>query len=104
MVGVGWGTCRNFPAVLQRLKSPGRRVEKRVIGLGFAFVLVPIVAGFEAIGSLLGLGNPDVDALTEALLGPLFTSIPGILTLGLAAAIMRKRCFAALCNPVLPES
>ncbi|MCO5197968.1 MAG: CPBP family intramembrane metalloprotease [Anaerolineae bacterium] len=99
MVGVGWGTRRNFPAVLQRLKITRPTGREAAIGLGFAFVLVPIVAGFEAIGSLLGLGNPDVDALTEALLGPLFTSIPGILTLGLAAAIGEETLFRGAVQP-----
>jgi membrane protease YdiL (CAAX protease family) len=99
MVGVGWGTRLSLPAVLRRLKITKVTVREIAIGIGFALVLVPIVAGFEALGSVLGLGNPDVDALTEALLGPLFTSIPGILTLGLAAAIGEETLFRGALQP-----
>ena len=99
MVGVGWLTRLRFPDVLRRLKITKVSAREIAIGIGFALILVPVVASFEALGSFLGLGNPDVDALTEALLGPLFTSIPGILTLGLAAAIGEETLFRGALQP-----
>ena len=49
---------------------------------------------------LLGLGaDPDVEKLTEQLLGPLFRSPFGILTLGVAAAIGEETLFRGALLP-----
>lgn len=99
LIGVGWGVRRTLPDVLARLKLTRITGREFAIGLGLAVLLVPVVTVLEYLGSLVGLGNPDVEALTEALLGPLFTSIWGVLTLGLAAAIGEETLFRGALQP-----
>nr|WP_255724593.1 CPBP family intramembrane glutamic endopeptidase [Shimazuella soli] len=70
------------------------------IGISFAigFVLVNIL--LEQIASIIGFGiDPNVDKITNQQLGPLFGTIPGILTLGLAAALGEELIFRGAMLP-----
>lgn len=99
VVGVGWLLRRNGRSLLQRLgivKINGRQL---LIGIGCGLALVPVAILLETVGNAAGWATADVDRLTEALLGPLFTSIPGILTLGLSAAIGEETLFRGALQP-----
>ena len=100
LIGVGWLSRRSFRAALTRLgvvRPTGRQV---LIGLGLAPLLALAVISFEALINVAGLGmNPDVEALTEQLLGPLFASPIGILSVGLAAAIGEEPLFRGAIQP-----
>ncbi len=70
------------------------------IGLAAGVAMVPVVLGLEYLASLTGWGaSPDVERLTEELLGTLFTSPIGILTLGLAAALGEETLFRGALTP-----
>ena len=70
------------------------------LALGLALAMVPIVAGIEFLGSLVGFGaDADVQALSEELFGPLFRSPFGILTIGLAAALGEEPLFRGAAQP-----
>jgi membrane protease YdiL (CAAX protease family) len=100
MIGVGWLTRRNLPEVLERLGIEWITGRQLLIGIGLGLAMVPVVMGLEYLASLLGLGaDPDVEKLTEQLLGPLFRSPFGILTLGVAAAIGEETLFRGALLP-----
>jgi membrane protease YdiL (CAAX protease family) len=55
-----------------------------LIGVATALVLIPTIPLLEAALSSFGLGvSQDVETLTELLMGPIFTTPFGILTMGL---------------------
>ena len=75
----------------------GRQV---LIGLGAGLALVPLVLVMEYAASLLGVqADRDVERLTEELLGALFESPWGIVTLGLAAALGEEPLFRGAAQP-----
>ena len=100
IVGVGWLLRRDGDGVFARLGITGITLRQGAIGLGLGLLMVPVVAGLSWLGSLLGLGfDPDVENLTEQLLGDLFTTPFGILTLGLAAALGEEPIFRGALQP-----
>ena len=99
IVGIGWLLRRNGRSLLERLGLTGLSGQQWLIGIGIGLALIPLALGLDWVSSLLGWENADVERLTEALLGPLFTSIPGILTLGLAAAIGEETLFRGALQP-----
>ncbi|MEZ4513732.1 MAG: type II CAAX endopeptidase family protein [Chloroflexota bacterium] len=99
VVGVGWLRRRNGRSLWQRLGITGINGRQLLIGVGVGLALVPVVILLETASSAAGWDASDVEKLTEALLGPLFTSIPGILTLGLAAAIGEETLFRGALQP-----
>lgn len=99
-VGVGLLTKRSFPETLERLglrKPTGNQIFIAfaiAIGLvGVAYILEIILAQYSSST------DQNVQEYTEKLIGPLFTSIPGILTLGLAAAIGEETIFRGAMQP-----
>jgi uncharacterized protein len=100
VIGVGWLARRTLRGALNRLAivvpSPGQ------VGLGLlaGLLMVPLVLIVEMLASGIGVGTPpDVEKLTEQLIGPLTSSIPGILTLGLAAALGEESIFRGAMHP-----
>ncbi len=100
LIGVGWLTRKTFPETLSRLgivKISGRQL---LAGLGIGIGLMVTALALEFAAGLLGLtADPHVEELTQKMLGPLFTSIPGILTLGLAAALGEETIFRGALQP-----
>jgi membrane protease YdiL (CAAX protease family) len=100
IVGVGWLTRRSFGQAMVRLGITGITGRQLWLALGLALLMVPVVAGIEALGSLVGFGaDADVEALSEELFGPLFRSPFGILTIGLAAALGEEPLFRGAAQP-----
>ncbi len=100
LVGVGWGTRRSFGAALARLgivRPSGREVG---IGVAAAVAMVPVVVVMESLANALGMGVPqDIESLSDMLLGPLFETPWGILSVGLAAALGEEPLFRGALQP-----
>ena len=100
LVGVGWLTRRKLLQALDRLAIVFPRPIEIAIGIGAALVLVPVILAMESLAAQYGMGiDEDVQRLSDALLGPLAGSIPGILTLGLAAGIGEETLFRGALQP-----
>ncbi len=100
MVGVGWLSRKRFGSALQRLGLVVPTWKQGGIGLAVGLLLVPAIILLEQLFARIGLGtNPDVERLTEELIGPLVKSVPGILTLGLAAALGEETIFRGALQP-----
>lgn len=100
MIGVGWLSRRSFGETMARLGIRRMTGRQWLIGIGLGFGLVPVVMLLEFLTNLIGVGvSPDVERLTEELLGGLTTSPFGILTLGLAAALGEETLFRGALTP-----
>jgi membrane protease YdiL (CAAX protease family) len=100
LVGVGWLSRRPLRAALQRLGVVVPTWAQAGIGLAVGLAMVPAVLLLERLAGQVGLGaNPDVERLTEQMLGPMLTSLPGVLTLGLAAALGEETVFRGALQP-----
>jgi membrane protease YdiL (CAAX protease family) len=100
LVGVGWLARRSLGSALKRLAIVRPTLAQVGIGVGAGLVLAPIVIGLEYLLGQAGINaGADVERLSEQLIGPLATSIPGILTLGLAAALGEETVFRGALQP-----
>lgn len=100
LVGVGLLARRNFGAALTRLGIVVPSPAQVLLGVVVGLIMVPLVILAESLASQLGLGASEgVERLTEQLIGPLTMSIPGILTLGLAAALGEETVFRGALQP-----
>lgn len=100
VVGVGWLSRRALVPALRRLGIVRPSVRQLAAGLGVGLALVPMALLLEMLAGKLGVSSdPEVGRLTEALLGPLFHSLPGVLTLGLAAALGEESLFRGAMQP-----
>ncbi len=100
LLGVGWLSRRSLRQTLERLGLvlPSRR--QVALGAGAGLLLVPVVMLIEALSGAFGVtANPDVAKLSEALVGPLFRSLPGVLTVGLAAALGEEAILRGAVQP-----
>lgn len=99
-VGVGWLTRRSWAATLARLGLVMPSPREWLIGIGFGLGMVPAVLLLESLASLMGMAvDADVERLSEQLLGTLFTSPLGILTIGLSAGLGEETLFRGALQP-----
>ena len=99
-VGVGWLARRSLGASLRRLAVVAPAPKQVLLAVGVGLVMVPVVLLVEFLLETVGVGpNADVERLSEQLIGPLAESIPGILTMGLAAAIGEETIFRGALQP-----
>lgn len=100
MVGVGWLSRLDWRATLARLGITPMSGREWLVGVGVGIGLIPVVVILERLMALFGWGaQADVGRLTELLLGGLFESPFGILTLGLAAALGEETIFRGAMQP-----
>lgn len=100
MVGVGWLTRRSWGDTLLRLGLTRPGLTEWLVGISAGLLLVPVVIFFEFLASLVGVGaDADVERLTEQLLGSLFTTPIGILTIGLSAGLGEETIFRGAMLP-----
>ena len=100
LVGVGWLTRRTWLPSLQRLGIVGPRPIEVAIGIVAGLVSAGVILLLLEVATQFGFGvDEDVERLSEALVGPLVASIPGILTLGLAAGIGEETLFRGALQP-----
>lgn len=100
LIGIGWPVRRSLRSALDRLKivKPSRR--EVVVAVGWALAMVPAVTLLEAAAQAVGVGiDADVETLTEQLIGPLFQSPWGIISIGLAAGIGEEALFRGAMQP-----
>lgn len=100
MVGVGWLTRRSWGETLSRLALVVPSKREWLIGIGAGLALVPLVLLIEVLAGLLGMGiDADVERLSEQLLGGLFMTPLGILTIGLSAGLGEETLFRGALLP-----
>lgn len=100
LIGVGWLSRRTGRETLMRLGIVRPTMREVLIGVGAALLLVPAVMVLEAVFNSFGLGvSQDVESLSELLIGPLFATPFGILSVGLAAAIGEEPIFRGAAQP-----
>jgi len=100
LIGVGWLSRRSLTETMQRLGIVAVSGRQVLIGMAAAFLMLPISVFLQQAAIYLGFGaTPDVEVLTDQLLGSLFESPWGILTLGLAAAIGEEPLFRGAMQP-----
>ena len=100
LVGVGWLSRRSLRSALDRLAIVRPTLAQAGIGLAAGLLMAPMVIALEYLLSRLGITtNADVERLSEQIIGPLATSVPGILTLGLAAALGEETVFRGALQP-----
>lgn len=100
LIGVGWLTRRNWRQAFERLGLVLPSGKQWVFGVLAGFGLVIFAHVISYLGEWIGFPiDPTVDQLTEQLLGPLFGSVLGILTLGLAAALGEETLFRGAMQP-----
>lgn len=100
MIGVGWLVRRGTRATLERLgivmPSSGQLLFGLLLGLG----MVPVIMAIEWLTASFNVGiDPGVEKLTEQLLGPLFDTPLGIVTIGVAAALGEETIFRGAIQP-----
>jgi membrane protease YdiL (CAAX protease family) len=102
IVGVGWPVRRSLGQTLERLGLVVPSVNQVLLGVGVAFVLVGMVVAAQILSALLGFApNETVENLSEQLLGSIYTSPWGVLTIGLAAAIGEETLMRGAAQPRL---
>lgn len=99
VIGVGWLTRCSLDAAMERLKIAYLSKRQFLIGVGSGLGMIVLIAGLVALGQALGANTAEVDELSEALYGPFFQSIGGILTVGVAAAIGEETLFRGALQP-----
>jgi membrane protease YdiL (CAAX protease family) len=100
LIGVGYLSRRSFKEALRRLGLEKITAKELFIGMGTGLVMMAVSTILENVAYTQGwMGDPNVEELTNKLLGPLFTSVPGILTLGLAAALGEEIIFRGALLP-----
>ncbi len=99
-IGVGWLSRRRWRSALLRLGltwSGWKNVSLGIgLGLGMFLFLFPLSLLLEKTG--LGV-DPNIENLTEKLIGPLMTSLPGVISLGVAAALGEELTYRGALQP-----
>ena len=101
LVGVGWMLRRDWSQTMDRLGITIPSGSQIFLGVSLGIGMVPVVIILQWFSSsLLGIGfDPDVESLSELLLGPLFQSPFGVITIGLAAALGEETVFRGALQP-----
>ena len=85
---------------MQRLGLVVPTLGNVVLGIVLGLGMVPVVMGVEQLSAQFNIGSdPGVQKLTEQLLGPLFTTPFGIITLGASAALGEETLFRGAVQP-----
>ncbi len=100
LVGVGWLSRRSLGSALRRLAIVRPQLKHLAIGAGAGLLMAPLVIAAEYGLAQIGItGSTEVERVTEQIIGPLAQSIPGILTLGLAAALGEESLMRGALQP-----
>lgn len=99
LIGVGWISRISWRDALERLGITRIRRKTLLTGFWMGVFLSFFVIILETIAAQYGLIDPKITRSTDELIGPLFNSVFGILTLGLAAAIGEETIFRGALLP-----
>ena len=100
-IGVGWLSRRRFAQLCERLGLKWPTARELLIGVSLGVFLVGVAFAIGAVAYLLGWNNSSADALSSALFSPLLSTLPGVLTVGLAAALGEELLFRGALQPRL---
>ncbi|MFC7440080.1 CPBP family intramembrane glutamic endopeptidase [Laceyella putida] len=99
-IGIGWLSRRSWREALDRLGLRPLSSKQVLAGVGIGVALTLLPAIITLVETHFGpVVDQNVDELTNKMLGPLFGSIPGVLTLGLAAALGEEIIFRGALLP-----
>ncbi len=100
LVGIGWLSRRDLRNVLHRLEAtwPQWRDVGAGVGMGGALFLLYIAINFLFFVNGYRL-NPNIQRMIERFSGPLMTSFPGVLTMGVAAALGEELVYRGALQP-----
>lgn len=102
VVGVGWISRHPWSHVQHRLGLHRPTLGRLVLGVALGLSAVAGMILLQGVATLVGMGfDPEVARLSEELIAPLFKSIPGVLTVGLAAAIGEETLLRGAIQPRL---
>jgi membrane protease YdiL (CAAX protease family) len=100
LIGVGWLSRRSWAESLARLGLVRPTGSQVLLGIGAALLMVPAAMALEALFNAFGLTvGQDVESLSELLMGPLFATPFGIISVGLAAALGEEPLFRGAMQP-----
>lgn len=100
LVGVGWLSRRSWREVLWRLGLSWGGGRDVVVGVGLGVLMFALLFPLSFLLDKAGIGmDPNIEKLTEQLLGPLMTTLPGVLTLGAAAALGEELLYRGALQP-----
>ncbi|MCS1352316.1 CPBP family intramembrane glutamic endopeptidase [Mechercharimyces sp. CAU 1602] len=101
LLGVGWVVRHQLTPTLNRLGIVLPTLSNVATGVFMGFALFAIIISIELIFNYLGIAmtNKEVEDATESLIGPLTASLPGVLTLGFAAALGEETIFRGALLP-----
>lgn len=99
-IGIGWLVRRDWRHSLNRLGLVLPTWRQALLSVLLAGVFVVTLLLMEWLLARFGIGfDEDVQRVTEQIVGPLMMTIPGILTLGLAAALGEELVFRGALQP-----
>ena len=99
-VGVGWLSRRDWRDAMRRLGLVWPNWREVAVGFGLGLAMFALLFPASYLLEKLGLGmDPNIEQLTEELLGPLLTTLPGIFTLGVAAALGEELVYRGALQP-----
>lgn len=102
MIGVGWLTRRGLQATLKRLGIVVPSLRQVLIGFVAGVGMVPVIIFIDQLAVQYNIGvDEGSQALTEQMLGDLFTTPFGIFTVGAAAALGEETIFRGALQPRL---
>jgi membrane protease YdiL (CAAX protease family) len=100
LIGVGMWVRRDWMQSMHRIGLTGLTLQQTVMGVLIAVGMVILVLALEFVASQLGVEpDQDVEDLTRELIGPLFESPLGIVTLGVSAALGEEMIFRGAMQP-----
>ncbi len=99
-IGIGWLVRRDWRHSLKRLGLVLPTWKQSLLSVVMAGFFVVVLILMEWLFARFGIGfDEDVQQVTEQIVGPLMMTIPGILTLGLAAALGEELVFRGALQP-----
>ncbi len=99
-VGVGWLSRRRWSEAMRRLGLVWPSWKEAGVGFGLGLAMFALLFPASYLLEKIGLGmDPNIEQLTEELLGPLLTTLPGIFTLGVAAALGEELVYRGALQP-----
>ncbi len=100
LIGVGWLSRRGWRDVLQRLGLVWGGWRHVGVGVGLGLAMFLLLFPFSMLIEKTGWNmDPNIEKMTEQLLGPLMTSLPGVITLGAAAALGEELVYRGALQP-----
>ncbi|RUA16721.1 MAG: hypothetical protein DSY55_03570, partial [Clostridia bacterium] len=100
LIGVGWLTRRDGRSTLKRLGIVWPDLLQIAIGIGLGVLMATLLFLLSSLFEKAGIGvNPHIDELTQKLIGPMMSSLVGIITLGAAAALGEEMVFRGALQP-----